>query len=282
MPLTNLTAMTQTLTQLTTATMVLSGLSLGVSLVGFSIIIYQLKQQTKILKEIQQDTKWIKGFLESGRRAKLFRCLEELDDLPKKTSSRNKILETSRTTLGEAVWHYALSIDNVSDVDEAMAIEAEYSLALLALSRCTAELELFDVVESDFKRGIDRWRDMAISIAIFQNKPQRFLAPYLIETVPTTQLITWMDFVKQEKRGIEWIDELRKDLDDADDPGFQRNRSNKKLKNFRPTWIALLPAIAHLKFTFRNTATPAFIKEPQPKLKLKLRGTFRDVEGMNW
>ncbi len=74
----NMSIQLEQIIRMVTLTTSLSGLNLAVSYVGFILINAKLNEVDKRLKEIQQDVKDIKHFLDSSERAKLFSALNEL------------------------------------------------------------------------------------------------------------------------------------------------------------------------------------------------------------
>ncbi len=210
----SLSQSTQQILQIASGTAVLSGLGLAVSTIGFVAINNKLNTIDGRLKEIQKDVQAIKYFLESSERAKLFAALNALLKIDAKTASehRHTILHTSRNTLAEINMRYRELLSEAKTIETAMANEEYFSLTALAQTRCTAELGMLDIAHKEIEEANAFWQNQArrISTEIIVGKhPERFLATDFVDDVSTAELIQWLDFIHNEKKGLGWIDELR-------------------------------------------------------------------------
>jgi hypothetical protein len=216
----NLSQSTQQILQIATGTAVLSGLGLLVSSIGFVAINNKLNTIDGRLKEIQKDVQAIKYFLESSERAKLFAALNALLKIDIRTASehRHTILHTSRNTLAEINMRYRELLLEASTIETAMANEEYFSLTALAQARCTAELGMLDIAHKEINEMNAFWQVQAhhISKEILIGKyPERFLATDFVDEVSVAELIQWLDFIYEEKKGLVWIDELRRKINEA-------------------------------------------------------------------
>ena len=210
----DLSQSTQQILQLAAGTTVLSGLGLLVSSIGFAALNNKLNKIDSKLKEIQKDVKEIKYFLESSERAKLFAALNALLKVDSNTAyeHRHTILHNSRNILAEINMRYRELLSEANTIETAMANEEYFSLTALAQSRCTAELGMLDIARKEIDEMNEFWQVQAhrISTEILVGQyPERFLATDFVDSVPVTELVQWLDFTYQEKKGLAWIDELR-------------------------------------------------------------------------
>lgn len=206
---------TQQILQVATGAAVLSGLGLVVSSIGFVAINSKLNTIDSRLKEIQKDVQAIKYFLESSERAKLFAALAALLKIDAKTASehRHTILHTARNTLAEINMRYRELLAEATTIETAMAHEEYFSLTALAQARCTAELGMLDMAHKEIQEMNTFWQSQALRISrelLVSKHPERFLATDFVDDVSTAELIQWLDFVYEEKKGLGWIDELRR------------------------------------------------------------------------
>lgn len=211
---------TEQILQITTGTAILSGLGLAVSSMGFVAINNKLNSIDGRLKEIQKDVQAIKYFLESSERAKLFAALNALLKIDSKTAfeHRHTILHTSRNTLAEINMRYKELLSETSTIETAMANEEYFSLTALAQVRCTAELGMLDIAHKEINEMNAFWQIQAHRIAkeiVVGKHPERFLATDFVDEVSVAELIQWLEFVYEEKKGLAWIDELRRKINET-------------------------------------------------------------------
>lgn len=210
---------TQQILQVATGAAVLSGLGLVVSSIGFVAINSKLNTIDSRLKEIQKDVQAIKYFLESSERAKLFAALAALLKIDAKTASehRHTILHTARNTLAEINMRYRELLSEATTIETAMAHEEYFSLTALAQARCTAELGMLDMAHKEIQEMNTFWQSQALRISrelLVGKHPERFLATDFVDDVSTAELIQWLDFVYEEKKGLGWVDELRRKINE--------------------------------------------------------------------
>lgn len=216
----NLSKSTQHILQLVTGTAMLSGLGLAVSSIGFVVINNKLNTVDRRLKEVQKDVQAIKYLLESSERARLFAALNALLKIDFRTAPehRHTILHTSRNTLAEINMRYRELLSEASTIEIAMANEEYFSLTALAQTRCTAELGMLDIAYKEIDEMNTFWQAQAhrISKEVLCGKhPERFLATDFADEVPVSELIQWLDFVYEEKKGLGWIDEFRHKINET-------------------------------------------------------------------
>jgi hypothetical protein len=209
---------TQQVLQVATGTAVLSGLGLAVSCVGFVVINKKLNTIDTKLKEIQKDVQAIQQFLDSSERARLFAaldCLVKLDKTP--IDHRHTILHNARQTLIEINMRYRELLPTATSIATAVAYEEYFALTALAQIRATAELGMLDVAYDEAQDLNRIWQTQARRIAkeiFLSDYPERFLASDFVDVVTTFELMQWLDFAHDEAKGFQWLDDLRRKIDE--------------------------------------------------------------------
>lgn len=226
----SLTQTSQNILQLATGTAILSGLSLGVSSIGFIAVNKKLNIIDTRLTEIQKDVQAIREFLERSERARLFTALEDVLKVNTTTNQKHKdrMLHTARTTFAEINHKYGELLMTSNSINAAMANEEYFSLTALAQVRCSAELGMFEVARQEMEAKNTFWRKQARRIAndlLLGDYPERFLASDFAQDVPISALVSWLDFSHDENKGYEWIDELRQNINE---PWYTPKRIWKK------------------------------------------------------
>jgi hypothetical protein len=213
----SLSQSTQQVIQLVSGTAVLSGLGLAVSAIGFIAINDKLNKIDSKLNEVQKDITNIKSFLESTERARLAAALSDLLKIDSRTAPehRHTILHNSRAAFSQINMRYRELLSQSSTIETAIAHEEYFSLTGLAQVRCTAELGMFDIAHKEMAEINSFWHEQAYRIAneiILGKYPQRFLATDFVNDVSVVEIAQWLDFSSPEKKGLAWIDELRKKI----------------------------------------------------------------------
>lgn len=208
----NLTKMTEQVLAISQTTMALSGLNLAVSAVGFSMLYKSLRDMDARLKTMDAKLDWIKTFLDSERRSVLLHAADELAALPGDPEHRKQILHASRDSVGTVAMHYLQHWDESASIAEAMAYQHYYCMGFLLKARCSAELGMYENSVKEIEVGYENWRERSRNLAntaILKDDPDRFLEQEYLDSVPTTKLVSWMEFATDDELGFEWIDKLR-------------------------------------------------------------------------
>lgn len=210
---------TQQIIQLATGTAILSGLSLAVSSFGFVIVSKKLNAIDEKLQTIRSDIQEIKEFLELGEHAELKAALNDLLKVGEMSnaSHRDKILNDRRQTLMKLNEKYKELLIRAKSIETAAANEEYFALTGLAYCRCTAELGMFNLASREIRELYAFWKEQACRSArelLLGSYPERFLASDFSYIVPVSALVSWLDFAHDEQKGYEWIDDLRRKIDE--------------------------------------------------------------------
>ena len=195
-------------------TMALSGLTLGVSAIGFIFLNGKLKNVDKRLNELKKDVTEIKNFLKLKESSEIFNALKTIEDATKKVKNniREELLLDARQTLGQISHKYSIQLKETNNLKEILPIEEYFTITSLAYAMCSAELGMFDHAHSDIKNTFEVWKNSNVRIAkdlIIKENPERMMHPRYVKYVRTDNLIDWLNFANQSDKGIDWIDELR-------------------------------------------------------------------------
>lgn len=210
----NLKKMSEQIMAVSTATMAMSGLGLAVSAVGFAAMHQSLKKVDRRLKDIGEDIKWIRSFLEAERHAALLDAAQDLENLPVDINHRTQVLHNHRSKVGQVAMQYLQAWEDslTGGLLESISSQHYYCTAFLMKARCSAELGMYDNALVELTEGITQWREKSRYIAnekILQGDEHRFLDDEYLPSVPAAKLVEWMDFSAEEARGWDWIDHLR-------------------------------------------------------------------------
>lgn len=217
--LNSLSQATQHVIQLATGTAILSGLTLAVGSLGFVVVNKKLNAIDEKLQTIRVSIQEIKEFLELGERAELRAALNDLLKVGEmnNASHRDKILNDRRQTLMKLNEKYKELLVHAKSIETIAANEEYFSLTGLAYSRCTAELGMFNMASQEIHELYTFWKEQARRAAkdrLIGSYPERFLASDFSSIVPVSALVSWLDFAYDERKGYEWIDDLRNKMDE--------------------------------------------------------------------
>jgi len=195
--------------------MILSGLNLAVSAIGFAYITHRLNNVDKKLNEIQKDIREIKAFLESKERAELRAALNDLLKLAsiKDPENRKTVLHNARQSLSVICERYKELLFNAENLEKTIISEEYYCLTSYARMHCSAELKMFETAVTESEELIKFWDAQLRQVTqkyILGNHVERFLYNEYAESVPVDTLIELLDFAGNEKKGYNWLDELRR------------------------------------------------------------------------
>lgn len=224
----NLTKLTEQVLAISSATMALSGLGLAVGVLNFATMNTGLKRVEKILRDIDKKLDWIIDFLDSQRKSRFLFAMQELSNLPDAGSRREYILQASREKLGETALHYLDQWNVSNDLMASMSHQHYFCISMLALAKCSAELDMHENAIKEFQNGLGSWQHKArilIKKKILNNDRSRFLSSRYLPFAPAAKIVSWLDFAYQEQRGYGWIDELRRGL-----------KNDSSIFTFEPSW----------------------------------------------
>lgn len=205
----------QQILSISKSAMISSGLNLVVSAIGFSYVSSRLNKIDKKLDEVQKDIREIKAFLECKEHAELRAALNNLLNLKsiKDPENRKIVLHDARESLSVICEKYKELLTNAKSLEKTIISEEYYCLTSYARIHCSAELNMQETAVSEIDEMIKFWDAQLRQVTkkyILGNNVERFLYNEYAESVPVDTLVELLDFAGEEKKGYNWIDELRR------------------------------------------------------------------------
>lgn len=193
----------------------LSGLGLVVSIAGFAFMHARLSAVDRQLAEVAKTVKRIERLISTERLAALRAAIDSLHH-----AERSKDADIQRALLLQAKSGFANLAHYYGDLwleppENDLAVlnllDDCYTLSFAGNAIATSELRLHDVAASEFKRHLHDWLKASRAhlrkqlleddVVLFFDKP--------VNLISTGELIQLMDFAEGERRGINWVDDLR-------------------------------------------------------------------------
>lgn len=193
---------------------VLSGLGLVTSIAGFAYLSHRLKQVDKKLAEMGKDIKDIKLSLEGLHKSELQTAVDSARHAEAATDEaiRKGLLIDSKREFNKLTHHYQQQWARCQSVPEIETINELYTLAILGYAMVCSDLGLRDAAALDLRKNCEEWTTLARGHAtamLLGAHSERLLGGDYVEQLPAKTLVDLLDFARNEKRGIEWIDVLR-------------------------------------------------------------------------
>lgn len=202
----------------TIAAATISGLGLVTSVAGFAYLTVRLNWIGKRLSVIEKQTKSIKQFLQSTQHAQLMTAVDHLRLSQQATDdqTRRHLLLQSKQLFTSLAHHYKVQLEEINDIAELSATEDCYVLACIGSVMTTSDLGMFDSACEDMNSYYDDWCEIArkhCGKLLLKNDPARLFDARYVKSIPSRNLIRFLDFTNDTNRGLEWLDELRLTLD---------------------------------------------------------------------
>ena len=211
-------AATEQILNYSVATAALSGLGLVTSVTGFAFVASRLKRIDQRLNSIEKQTKAIKQFLQSSQHAQLMTAVDHLrhSQQATDTETRRHLLLQSKQLFTTLAHHYKSLLGEGADIAELSASEDCYVLACIGSVMAMSDLGMSDVARDEMQRHYRDWRVIArkhCGKLLLKDDPARLLDARYVENLPATNLIKFLDFTNDSRRGVQWFDDLRRTLD---------------------------------------------------------------------
>ena len=263
------------------ANTVLSGLGLATSIVGFVYLTTRINQIDSAFREIDADVKDIKRILQSSVRARLqgavdsYRLAEATEDL----GTRKDLLMQARHVFGELVHHYKAEFAESVKLEELVVAEGHFVVACIGNAMCTSDLGMCDAAARDLGVHHSDWQTIArrrCENLLDLNNATRLLDGRYVDALPTKTLIRVLDFAHGKKRGIGWIDEIRKplgkmkipDFGGINEPSIEFAKSLQARDDVLDSYAAHLTFLAPKKVSVTEFARTISAKAPEDKRDL--------------
>lgn len=186
----------------------LAGLGLATSLAGFA---YMSRKLGSIESRIAEVKDWLISTSEGQLRA----AVADLGHAANASDAETRRLLTmsAKTSFAGLAHHYRSQAASSKTLNE-LEISEDYSVtAMLGAVMCTSDLGLHESAVEDFGRYRQQWTDMAraqIRRLLDLDNAAKLLDGRYAEIMPAAQLIAALDFARNDQRGLNWIDDLRR------------------------------------------------------------------------
>jgi hypothetical protein len=186
----------------------LSGLGLATSLAGFA---YMSRKLTSIERRIAEVKDWLMSTCEGQLRA----AVADLGHAASASDGETRRLLTmsAKTTFASLAHHYRSQAAGSKSLNE-LEISEDYSVtALLGAVMCTSDLGLHDSAVDDFSAYRQKWIEVAraqLHRVLDLDNASRLLDGRYADAMPASQLVAILDFARNDPRGLNWIDDLRR------------------------------------------------------------------------
>jgi hypothetical protein len=195
----------------------MSGLGLVTSIAGFAYLSRRLGQVDAQLAALARDVKDIKDWLGSLERSRLHSAIESLRHaevsndraLSRDLWLQNKPVFGTLTHLYREQWAQCRP-----DPQQISAVNDLYTLSILGSATVCSNLGLHEEAAADLRSNIDAWTRQArmhSKSLLFAEAPLDLVGKDSVEVLPTRELIQLLDFAHDTHKGLDWIDELRRD-----------------------------------------------------------------------
>lgn len=198
---------------LSLATTAMSGLGLATSLVGFAYLAHRM---SAIDKEIAQIKSWLSSASEGQMRA----AVSDLSHAARSEDpqTRRPLMLSAKSAFTSLAHHYRVQAAGAKALREFEAFEDLCVTAMLGAVICASNLDLHDAAAEDMRAFHGEWATMARRqlhrLLDLDNAP-RLLDGRYVKSLASSDLISLLDFARDEPRGIRWIDELRQNYGTA-------------------------------------------------------------------
>lgn len=192
----------------------LSGLGLVTSVAGFAYLSHRLDKVDAKLAQLEKQIKEIRHLIQSQQKAQLHTAIDCLrqSELTSNKKLRHELLMQSKSNFTTLAHYYRELWTNSNEIHEVDGVDEYFTLAFTGAALATSELGMADVAFAELNRHYADWKVLArkhCEKQMIRDDPQRFMDSTYVKDLPARELIDTLDFVHDDQRGIEWIDELR-------------------------------------------------------------------------
>ena len=204
-----------TVLQVSMAGTALAGLGLVTSVVGFAYLNQRLKKVDAKLSQLEKHIKEVKLILQSQQRAQLQTAIDCLRhaELTTNQSLRHDLLMQSKSDFTTLSHSYREQWINAAEMHETEGVDEYFTLAFMGSALATSELGMSDVACIEMKRHYGDWQTHArrhCNTHLLRGTPQRLMDESMVSDMPARELVDTLDFINNTKKGIDWIDEIRR------------------------------------------------------------------------
>ena len=204
-----------TILQVSMAGTALAGLGVVTSVAGFAYLSHRLNKIDDKLSLMEKDIKAIKSLIQSKQRAELHTAIDQLRqaELTSKEHLRHDLLMRSKELFTTLAHFYREQWVNADEIHQIDGLDEYFTLAFTGAALATSELGMSEAASSELERHFNDWQVQArhhCGKHLLGDTPQRLMDESLVNDLSTRDLVDTLDFVNDTRRGIDWIDDLRR------------------------------------------------------------------------
>ena len=204
-----------TILQVSMAGTALAGLGVVTSVAGFAYLSHRLNKIDDKLSRMEKDIKAIKSLIQSKQKAELHTAIDQLRQAELTTNERlrHDFLMRSKELFTTLAHFYREQWVNADEIHQIDGLDEYFTLAFTGAALATSELGMSEAASSELERHFNDWQVQArhhCGKHLLGDTPQRLMDESLVNDLSTRDLVDTLDFVNDTRRGIDWIDDLRR------------------------------------------------------------------------
>lgn len=204
-----------TILQVSMAGTALAGLGVVTSVAGFAYLSHRLNKIDDKLSRIEKDIKAIKSLLQCKQKAELHTAIDQLRqaELNANAHLRHDLLMRSMELFTMLTHFYKEQWVNAEEINQTDGLDEYFTLAFTGAALATSELGMSAAASTELKRHFGDWQTHARRHChkhMLGDAPQRLMDESIVQDLSTRELVDMLDFVNDTRRGIDWIDDLRR------------------------------------------------------------------------
>lgn len=215
----------QQVLQVTMAGTALAGLGVATSMVGFWYLNRRVAAVEDKLQDLKVEVEKIRRILEVAQKAKLLAAIKayKLACSNSNEGQKERLLLGARDSFEELTFFYKDMAQEPKALEELEVAEGFFVAACLGNAVCTSDLGMYAQAAENFREHYTDWQTLArkhcVDLLDLEH-PTRLLDGCYVNDLPASELVRVLDFARDDRRGIQWIDELRKRLGVVKWPDF--------------------------------------------------------------
>ena len=204
-----------TILQVSMAGTALAGLGVVTSVAGFAYLSHRLNKIDDKLSRMEKEIKAIKSLIQCKQKAELHTAIDHLRQAELTTNKhlRHDLLMRSKELFTTLAHFYREQWANADEIHQIDGLDEYFTLAFTGAALATSELGMGEVASTELQRHINDWQMQArrhCGKHLLGDTPERLMDESLVNDLSTRELVDMLDFVNGTRRGIDWIDDLRR------------------------------------------------------------------------
>jgi hypothetical protein len=164
---------------------------------------------------MEKDIKAIKSLLQCKQKAELHTAIDHLRQAELTTNEhlRHDLLMRSKELFTMLAHFYREQWVNAEEINQIDGLDEYFTLAFTGAALATSELGMSEAASTELKRHFGDWQTHArrhCGKHMLGEAPQRLMDESVVQDLSARDLVDMLDFVNDTRRGIDWIDDLRR------------------------------------------------------------------------